>query len=136
MELTNTDEGYQLQSQSQLTKNFMNGLSGYVRIYHNCQDITANQIGILLLVKLGNRSLNDPGLSWSNFAVPHKLVGNISCRIEYGNYLPPQFHWFTRVTRQAAGRTHIQTTLTVTEFSDLMFILNRLMISSLRTIMA
>jgi hypothetical protein len=28
-------------------------------------------------------SLNDPGLSWSNFATPHKLIGNISYRIEY-----------------------------------------------------
>jgi hypothetical protein len=31
-------------------------------------------------------SLNNPSLSWSNFATPHKLIGEISYRIEYAKH--------------------------------------------------
>jgi len=90
MELSNTDEGYQASITGQLTKNFMNGLSGmFAYTYTIARDITANPGSAAYSAFSSNSgigSLNDPGLSWSNFAVPHKLVGNISYRIEYGNY--------------------------------------------------
>lgn len=90
MELTNTDEGYQASFTGQLTKNFANGLSGmFAYTYTIAKDITANPGSAAYSAFSSNSgigSLNDPGLSWSNFAVPHKLVGNISYRIEYGKY--------------------------------------------------
>ena len=35
--------------------------------------------------------LNNPELSWSDFAVPHRVVGNISYRIEYAKHLASTF---------------------------------------------
>jgi hypothetical protein len=36
-------------------------------------------------------SLNEPGLSWSNFATPHKFIGNVSYRLEYLGNLATTF---------------------------------------------
>jgi len=65
----------------------LSGMFAYT--YTIAKDITANPGSAAYSAFSSNSgigSLNDPGLSWSNFAVPHKLVGNISYRIEYGNY--------------------------------------------------
>ena len=87
MELTNTKEGYQYSLTAQLTKNFNNGLSGmFAYTYTVAKDITSNPGSSASSAWSSNTaigSLNDPGLSWSNFATPHKLIGNVSYRIEY-----------------------------------------------------
>lgn len=87
MELTNTKEGYQYSLTAHLTKNFNNGLSGmFAYTFTEAKDITSNP-GSSASSAWGSNSaigsLNDPGLSWSNFATPHKLIGNVSYRIEY-----------------------------------------------------
>lgn len=87
MELTNTDKGYQYSLTAQLTKNFSNGLSGmFAYTFTRAKDVTSNPGSSASSAWSSNTavgSLNDPGLSYSSFATPHKLVGNVSYRIEY-----------------------------------------------------
>jgi hypothetical protein len=91
MELTNSKEGYQLSLTAMLTRNFRNGLAGMVAYtYTMAKDITANPGSSAFSAFSSNTavgSLNDPGLSYSNFATPHKLIGNISYRLEYAQHL-------------------------------------------------
>jgi hypothetical protein len=90
MELTNASEGYQYSLTAQLTKNFSKGLSGmFAYTYTVAKDLTANPGSAAASAWSSNTaigSLNDPGLSWSNFATPHKLIGSISYRIEYAKH--------------------------------------------------
>lgn len=85
--LQNTGKGYQYSLTAQLTKNFSNGLSGmFAYTYTMAKDITANPGSAAYSAYSSNvavGSLNDPGLSYSNFATPHQLVGYASYRIEY-----------------------------------------------------
>jgi hypothetical protein len=75
---------------AQLTRNFRNGLAGmFAYTYTLAKDITANPGSAAYSAFSSNTSvgsLNDPGLSYSNFATPHKLIGNISYRIEYAQH--------------------------------------------------
>lgn len=91
MELSNTKEGYQMSLTAMLTKNYARGFSGmFAYTYTIAKDITANPGSAAYSAWSSNTSvgsLNDPGLSYSNFATPHKLVGNISYRIEYAKNL-------------------------------------------------
>jgi hypothetical protein len=95
MVLSNTHEGYQFSLTAQLTKNFANGLSGmFAYTYTMAKDITANPGSAAYSAFSSNTavgSLNNPGLSYSNFATPHKLVGDISYRIEYANHFATTF---------------------------------------------
>jgi hypothetical protein len=90
MELTNTNEGYQYSLTAQLTKNFSKGFSGmFAYTYTEAKDLTSNPGSSASSAWSSNTavgSLNDPGLSWSGFATPHKLIGNISYRKEYAKY--------------------------------------------------
>ena len=89
--LTNTDEGYQYSLTAQLTKNFSHGLSGmFAYTYTMAKDVTNNPGSAAYSAYSNNSavgSLNDPGLSYSNFATPHQLVGFASYRMEYANSL-------------------------------------------------
>jgi hypothetical protein len=91
MLFTNSSKGYQLQMTAQLTKNFSKGLSGMVAYtYTNAKDVSANPGSTAYSVWTANasvNSLNNPGLSYSNFSIPHRLIGNITYRIEYLNHL-------------------------------------------------
>ena len=90
MELTNSNKGYQLSLTAQLTRNFRNGLAGmFAYTYTLAKDITANPGSAAYSAFQANTSvgsLNDPELSYSNFATPHKLIGNISYKIEYAQH--------------------------------------------------
>ena len=89
-ELRNTREGYQYSLTAMLTKNFSNGLSGmFAYTYTMAKDISANPGSSAYSAYSSNTavgSLNDPGLSFSNFATPHKLIGSASYRIEYAKH--------------------------------------------------
>lgn len=93
--LSNTDQGYQYSLTAQLTKNFQNGLSGmFAYTYAMAKDVSSNpgsNAGSAWSSNVAVGSLNDPGLSYSNFATPHKLIGNISYRIEYANMFATTF---------------------------------------------
>jgi hypothetical protein len=95
MVLSNTHEGYQFSLTAQLTKNFTNGLSGmFAYTYTMAKDITANPGSSAYSAFSSNTavgSLNNPPLSFSNFATPHKLIGDISYRIEYANHFATTF---------------------------------------------
>jgi hypothetical protein len=90
MELTNSNQGYQLSLTGQLTRNFRYGLAGMLAYtYTLAKDITANPGSAAYSAFQANTSvgsLNDPELSYSNFATPHKLIGNISYRVEYAQH--------------------------------------------------
>jgi hypothetical protein len=90
MELTNSKEGYQLSLTAQLTRNFRYGFAGmFAYTYTMAKDITANPGSAAYSAFSSNSavgSLNDPGLSYSNFATPHKLIGNISYKLEYAQH--------------------------------------------------
>ncbi|MEG0517380.1 MAG: carboxypeptidase regulatory-like domain-containing protein [Bacteroidales bacterium] len=95
MLLTNTSKGYQNSITAQLTKNFTKGLSGMVAYtYTSAKDISSNPGSTAASAWSSNTvisSLNNPELSYSNFAVPHRVVGNISYRIEYAKHLASTF---------------------------------------------
>jgi hypothetical protein len=95
MELTDTRKGYQTSLTAQLTKNFSQGLSGmFAYTYTMAKDVTANPGSAAYSAFSSNvavGSLNNPGLSYSNFATPHKLVGEASYRIEYANNFATTF---------------------------------------------
>ncbi|HUW92615.1 MAG TPA: TonB-dependent receptor [Bacteroidales bacterium] len=88
--LTNSKEGYQYSLTAQLTKNFQKGFAGmFAYTYTMAKDISANPGSSAYSAYSSNTSavsLNDPGLSYSNFATPHKLIGSVSYRIEYAKH--------------------------------------------------
>ena len=89
-ELRNTKEGYQYSVTAMLTKNFTKGLSGmFAYTYTEAKDISANPGSSAYSAYSSNTSigsLNDPELSYSNFATPHKLIGSVSYKIEYAKH--------------------------------------------------
>ncbi|MGB8489726.1 MAG: carboxypeptidase regulatory-like domain-containing protein [Bacteroidales bacterium] len=95
MVLSNSHEGYQFSATAQLTKNFFNGISGmFAYTYTLARDITANPGSSAYSAFTSNvavGSLNNPGLSYSSFAVPHRLIGDFSYRIEYANFFATTF---------------------------------------------
>jgi hypothetical protein len=98
MILDNTNKGYQFSFTTQLTKNFSNGLSGMIAYTYNLsKDVTSNPGSNAASAWTSNLevgNLNDPSLSYSNFAVPHRLVGSISYRVADHKNLATTFSLF------------------------------------------
>ncbi len=97
--LTNGDEkGYQYALNAVLTKRFINGFYGmFSYTYNYAKDLTANPGSSANSAWSSNsavNSLNDPGLSYSSFSVPHRLVANVSYEIEYLNHMKTTFSLF------------------------------------------
>jgi len=94
-ELVNTKQGYQYSLTAMLTKNFSKGLSGmFAYTYSQARDISANPGSSAYSAYSSNTSvgsLNDPGLSYSNFSTPHRLIGNVSYKIEYARHFATTF---------------------------------------------
>jgi hypothetical protein len=90
-ELVNSDKGYQYSLTAMLTKNFSKGLSAmFAYTYTKAMDISANPGSSAYSAYSSNTSygsLNDPELSNSLFATPHKLIGSISYKVEYVKHL-------------------------------------------------
>lgn len=83
MMLTNGEEkGYQYSLNTTLSKRLENGFSGMISYtYTNAKDLTSNPGSAAASAWSSNvavGSLNDPGLSYSAFAVPHRIISNIS----------------------------------------------------------
>lgn len=106
MVLKNEDRGYQYSLMAQLTKKFSYGISGMVAYtYSAAKDLTANPGSSANSAWSSNvavNSLNSPGLSYSNFQVPHRVVGSVSYRIEYLNHLATNISLF--YTGSSQGR--------------------------------
>jgi hypothetical protein len=98
MVLANEKEGYQYSIMAQLTKKFSYGLAGsFAYTYNAAKDLTSNPGSSANSAWSSNtavNSLNDPGLSYSGFNVPHRVVGSVSYRVEYFNHLASTFSLF------------------------------------------
>jgi len=98
MVLSNAEDGYQYSLMAQLTKRFTNGLTGMVAYtYSAAQDYTSNPGSSANSAWSSNTavgSLNTPGLSYSGFNIPHRVVGSVSYRVEYINHLASTFSLF------------------------------------------
>ncbi len=106
MLLTNTSKGFQNSLTAQLTKNASRGLSGSIAYtYTIAKDVTSNPGSTAASAWSSNPAiyqLNDPELSYSNFAVPHRVVGNISYRFEWARHFATTFSLL--YTGSAQGR--------------------------------
>ena len=91
MVLDNTSKGYQYSLTAQLTKKLSHGIAGSLAYtYSMAKDVTSNPGSSANSAWSSNsaiNSLNDPGLSYSGFNVPHRVVGSASYRIEYAKFL-------------------------------------------------
>jgi len=78
-----------------LNKPFTKGFFGsFSYTYSMAKDITANPGSAANSAWQSNPAVihqNDPGLSYSQFAVPHKVVAALSYNVEYGNHLGTTF---------------------------------------------
>lgn len=85
MILENTNQGHQFFFTSQLTKNFSGGLSGMLAYTYNIsKDVTSNPGSNAASAWTSNLevgNLNSPSLSYSDFSVPHRVVGMVSYRV-------------------------------------------------------
>ncbi|MRR22210.1 TonB-dependent receptor [bacterium] len=94
-ELVNTKQGYQYSLTAMLTKNFSKGFSGmFAYTYTMAKDISANPGSSAYSAYSSNTSigsLNDPELSYSLFSTPHRLIGNVSYKLEYTKNLATTF---------------------------------------------
>jgi hypothetical protein len=99
MMLTNGDEkGYQYSLNAVLTKKFEYGFFGMVSYtFSEAKDLTSNPGSAAFSAWRSNtavNSLNAPGLSYSNFSLPHRLIANVSYEIEYLNHMKTTFGLF------------------------------------------
>ena len=87
MILDNTNKGYQYSITAQLTKKFSQGLSAMIAYtYSQAKDVTNNpgdQASSAWASNVTVGSLNDASLSWSNFTVPHRIVGAASYSLNW-----------------------------------------------------
>lgn len=92
MVLTNSKkDGFAYSITAQLTKPFSEGLSGFIAYtYTGAKDLTSNPGSAAASAWSSNpavMSQNDPGLSYSQFAVPSRVVGSLSYYKEYLHHL-------------------------------------------------
>ena len=89
MILGNTSKGYQYSITAQLSKAFSHGLTGMVAYTYNvAKDLSSNpgdQAASAWNANVAVGSLNNPGLSYSNFSVPHRVVGSLSYKFGFVN---------------------------------------------------
>jgi len=97
--LTNGKEkGYQYSFNATLTKRLIEGFSGFISYtYMQAKDMSANSGSSASSSWSANtavNSLNDPGLSTSSFATPHRIVSNISYELNLAKFSKTTFSLF------------------------------------------
>lgn len=96
--LSNTNKGYSFAGTVGVTLREAKGLFGSVfYTYSNAKDITGNPGSAANSAWSNNYSINDPNeqlMGWSQFAVPHRIVGNLSYRLEYAKNFASTFSLF------------------------------------------
>ncbi len=88
MMLTNGNEkGYQYSFNVELIKKFASGFSGSVSYtYSQAKDLTANPGSVAKSswqYNVAVNSLNNPGLSYSSFSIPHRIIAQAMYEISY-----------------------------------------------------
>lgn len=88
--LENTIKGYASSFTAQLSKSYSNGFSGSIAYtYSAAKEVTANPGSTASSVWNVNPNVgtsNNQELGNSAYAVPHRVVGNLSYRLEYANH--------------------------------------------------
>ncbi len=88
--LENTIKGFASSLTAQLSKSYSNGFSGSIAYtYSIAKEVTANPGSTASSVWNSNPNVgtsNDQELGNSAYAVPHRVVGNLSYRLEYANH--------------------------------------------------
>ncbi len=89
--LSNTNEGSSFVTSIGLNLNNWNGFSGSMfYTYTTSKDITGNPGSSANSAWSNNYSINDPNeilLGYSQYSVPHRVMGNISYEFKYANHL-------------------------------------------------
>ncbi len=89
--LANTSKGYSLTTSVGLTLNPWHGLTGTLAYtYTNAKDISGNPGSSASSAWSNNYSVNDPNellMGYSQYSVPHRIVGSLSYRKEYLGHL-------------------------------------------------
>ncbi len=89
--LSNTNKGYQFLLTAQLTKKFTNGFAGMIAYTYNKSKDTGNNPGSRAISAWNSNtdvySLNNPGLGYSLFSVPHRVNGYVSYSKSYLKHL-------------------------------------------------
>jgi len=95
MVLDNGDEGYGYSLTFQLSKPFTKGFFGMLAYtYTLSKDLSANPGSAANSAWQSNPSINhqnDPELSYSQFAVPHRIIGAVSYYLEYAQHFGTTF---------------------------------------------
>ncbi|WP_118950832.1 TonB-dependent receptor [Taibaiella helva] len=102
--LSNTGKGYSFTSSIGVTLNPFHGFAGSLfYTYTNAKDISGNPGSAAGSAWSNNYAVNDPNellMGWSQYAVPHRIVGTLSYRIEYLNHLATTFSLFYQGSNQ------------------------------------
>jgi hypothetical protein len=89
MVLDNTSEGYQYSITAQLAKDFTHGFAGSIAYtFSEAKDVTNNpgdQASSAWASNVSTGSLNYPGLGYSYFSIPHRIIASLSYRFGYVN---------------------------------------------------
>lgn len=93
--LENASKGYSLALTAQAAKSFSNGFyASLAYTYTLAKDLSANpgsQAPSAWSANVTSGTLNDQQLSYSSYAVPHRIVGTFSYRLEYARHLASTF---------------------------------------------
>jgi outer membrane receptor protein involved in Fe transport len=96
--LENTSKGGSFTATAQIAKSFAKGFYGSLAYtYTFAADVSANpgsQAASVWSINPTSRTQNDQELAYSNFAVPHRIVGVLSYRVEYFKHLASTFSLF------------------------------------------
>jgi Carboxypeptidase regulatory-like domain/TonB dependent receptor len=96
--LENTNKGGSVAFTALVSKNFSHGFYGSLAYtYTFSQDVTANpgsQAASVWSANATSGTQNDQELSYSQYAVPHRIVATLSYRLEYIKHLASTFTFF------------------------------------------
>jgi len=96
--LENTSKGGAIALTAQVAKNFSHGFYGSLAYtYTYASEVTANpgsQAASVWSINATSGTQNDQQVSYSQFAVPHRIVATLSYRIEYLKHLASTFTFF------------------------------------------
>ena len=96
--LENTSRGGGIALTAQVSKNFTKGFYGSLAYtYTFAQEVTANpgsQAASVWSANATSGTQNDQQLSYSQYAVPHRIVATLSYRVEYFKHLASTFTFF------------------------------------------
>lgn len=102
--LSNTGKGYSFASTLGVTLNPYHGFTGSLfYTFTNSKDISGNPGSAAGSAWSNNYAVNDPNellMGYSQYAIPHRVVGSLSYRVEYLNHLATTFSLFYQGSNQ------------------------------------